>query len=308
MSEGISYSDYQKSGSTLDYSEWANSVLSSDKKLINFDDLGNLAKNFGIADLSEALFNFNKSEDDLRAYFESQEARQGAIISEGRVKDEEHFRTENREFWDYTSGKNGVFETAVWLPFFGDGKKYDTRMDAVDTALSVIQSQIGDPVNHTVISGLEEISRKIGEDSEYTVISVLQSINSNIIDTFVQSNSKFQLCLADWIRYIAESSDYTSTVSKSSAWSDFKASEYDQQTEATLALANALQVFSAEELQKMDPQLQTNALLGEIVIILQAILQQTNTPGGLNLIDAISALGLGMTTTTGTTTTTTTTT
>ena len=75
-----------------------------------------------------------------------------------------------------------------------------------------------------------------------------------------------------------------------------KNAEQDKQTQATLALANALGVFTSGELQKMDPQLQTNVLLGEIVVLLQTIMQQSNTQfGGLSLPDTLSALGFGIT-------------
>jgi hypothetical protein len=58
-----------------------------------------------------------------------------------------------------------------------------------------------------------------------------------------------------------------------------------------------MNAFSVDELKKLDPQLQTNVLLGKIVIILESIMQQNNNQmGGLGLIDTISALGLGMTT------------
>ena len=273
-----------------------NEEKKSNTKLTLTDWL-NSAKEWGISNIEDALSDFGISMEEVSDYFQTFKASQGANIEENRKKDEELFRNENRGFWDYDNGTNGVFESAIWLPFFGDGQKYDTRMDAVESGLSTIQAQLGNHQQHTVISGIEELSRKLGDDSEFTVISILESINSNINDTFVISSSTFQQCLADWMRYIAESQDYTKTISKSQAWQDYRYAEADQQTEATLALANALQVFSAEELQKMDPQLQTNALLGEIVIILQAIMQQTNTPGGLNLIDTISALGLGMTST-----------
>lgn len=124
-------------------------------------------------------------------------------------------------------------------------------------------------------------------------------IHNDLTTTFISTSSVFQRCLADQIRYITASADYTKSLSRSTAWSDLQSAEKDQQTEATLALANALSVFSAEELQKMDPQLQTNALLGEIVIILQAIMQQNNTVGGgMSLPDSLSALGLGITRTT----------
>ena len=265
-------------------------------KTMSYDYWVASAKDKGISDFSEALKNYGKTEEEVRAYFEANQAQEGAKQETARKEDEQKFRDENRDFWDYSSGSTGVFQTAMWIPFFGSGQKYDTRMDAVDSALSNIRSRIGKNEKHTVISGLEEISRKLGEDNEFTVISVLSQIRSDISNTFVTKSSVFQKCLADWTRYIAESAEYSKSVSKSSAWSDFKNAEKDQQTEATLALANALAVFSADELKKMDPQLQANVLLGEILVILQTIMQQNNTTaGGLSLPDTLSALGFGMT-------------
>ena len=253
------------------------------------------AKDYGIEDIQTALDDYGITPETLEGYFEEYRSGISGTKEEERKQNIQDFIEENRAFWDYTSGSSGIFQTAMWLPFFGDGRKYDTRMDSVDTALANIQSQLGNQDRHTVISGIEELSRKLGDDSSHTVISALETMHETFTDTFVDTSSVFQRCLADWIRYIAESKEYTSTIDKSQAWNDFKYAEQDQRTEATLALANALQVFSADELQKMDPQLQANALLGEIVIILQAIMQQTNTPGGLNLIDAISAMSVGMT-------------
>ncbi len=254
------------------------------------------AKDKGISDFSEALKNYGKTEEEVRAYFDANQAQEGAKQETARKEDEQRFRDENREFWDYSSGHTGVFQTAMWIPFFGDGQKYDTRMDALDTALFQIRTRIGSAEKHTIISGIEELSRKLGEDNEFTVIGVLSQIHADISNTFVSTSSVFQRCLADWTRYITESEAFSKTISKSSAWSDLKNAEKDQQTEATLALANALGVFSAEELKKMDPQLQANVLLGEILVVLQTIMQQNNTTaGGLSLPDTLSALGFGMT-------------
>jgi hypothetical protein len=44
-----------------------------------------------------------------------------------------------------------------------------------------------------------------------------------------------------------------------------------------------------------DPQVQTNTLLSQILIVLEAILQAENTSGGASLATALSALGLGLT-------------
>ena len=264
-------------------------------KTMSYENWVATAKDRGISDFAEALKTYGRTEEEVRAYFESNQAQEGARQEVARKEDEQLFRDENRQFWDYANG-NGIFQSAIWFPFFGSGQKYDVRMDAVDSALTNIQHRIGSANKHTVISGIEELSRKLGDDTDNTVISELDAIRVDISNTFVSTSSLFQRCLRDWVRYIEASNTYTNTVTRSEAWSSLQQAEKDQQTEATLALANALGVFSAEELKKMDPQLQANVLLGEIVVILQTIMQQNNSQaGGLQLIDTMSALGLGIT-------------
>ena len=250
------------------------------------------ARDYGIADLPQALEDAGHSMEEFRAYFEANEALHGASAEQARKDDEQAFRDETRKFWDFTSGSSGIFQTTMWLPFLNDdfrpffssGARYDQRMDLIDSALVSVQAKE------------DIISDKLGDASKFTVISVLESINSNLISTFVQSNSTFQKCLADWMRYIAATKEYKSEVSNAQSWSDLKRAEGDKQNETLLALAQAMNVFSADELKKLDPQMQANALLGKIVIILEAMMQQQNTQaGGLSLLDTMSALGLGIT-------------
>lgn len=257
-------------------------------KDMSYEQWVSSAKNFGISDFSAALDQYGRTEAELRNYFEQNEAAQGAAEKERREQ-------EVRDFWDYKSGTSGIFQSAMWLPFFGDGMKYDTRMDAVDTALTTILERIGTGENHTVISGIEELSRKLGDDTKTNVIGVLATIEADIAATFM-SGSKFQTVLADWTRYMASRDTvYNPNVTKAASWGNLKAAEGDKQNETLLALANAMNVFSADELKKLDPQLQANALLGEIVIILQAIMQQNNAQAGsISLGDSISSLALGI--------------
>ena len=288
-SQSIQDATNKKFQEFLDSAEEASKSMSYDKWLETI-------KNYGISSFEDALAEYGRTEEEIKGYFQANQAKEGAMQETARKEDEQLFRDENREFWDYANGSSGVFQTAMWLPFFGDGMKYDTRMDAVDTAMSEIQLQIGNASKYTVIGGLTEISEKLGDDTNYTVIGVLTQIRTDMSTTFVSTSSLFQRCLRDWIRYIDESKQYSATVSRAQAWSDLQSAEKDQQTQATLALANALGVFSAEELKKLDPQLQTNVLLGEIVTILQTIMQQNNTAGGgFSLIDSLSAMGFGMT-------------
>ena len=270
---------------------WLDSAAEAAKSM-TYEAFKDTARDFGIADVAEAISDYGKTEEEIRGYFEANQAKEGAIKEEDRKADEQLFRDQTRKFWDYDTGTSGIFQSAVWLPFLNDnfkpffdsGARYDQRMDAVDLALSQVNAK------------LFKLNERIGESKEFTVIGVLESIRSNLISTFVSTNSSFQKCLADWVRYIASSKAYNTKISEASAWSELRNAEGDRQNETLLALANAMNVFSAEELQKLDPQMQANALLGKIVIILEAMMQQQNTQaGGLSLPDTLSALGFGMT-------------
>ena len=62
--------------------------------------------------------------------------------------------------------------------------------------------------------------------------------------------------------------------------------------DAVLALAKALTTNTTE---LKDPAVQTNVLLSQILIVLEAIMQAENTSGGATLATTLSALGLGLT-------------
>lgn len=265
-------------------------------KTMSHEQFLETARDYGISDLGAALEEVGYTQDQLKEYFEANETMHGAVAEQARKEDEQAFRDETRKFWDYTSGTSGIFQMAMWSPFlndnfkpfFDEGARFDQRMDIIDQALTSIQLK-------------EDIlSEQLGDNADFTVISALTELNTNIETTFVRSGSAFQKCLADWVRYIAATKAYTNEISSAQSWSDLKRAEGDAQNETLLALANAMNVFSADELKKLDPQMQANALLGEMVILLQTLVQQNNTQaGGLSLPDTLSALGLGITNRTG---------
>ena len=271
------------------FQSWLDSAEEASKSM-SYENWLTTARDYGIADYAEALSNYGKTESEIKAYFDANQAREGALQEAARKEDEQNFRDETRKFWDYESGTSGIFQTAMWAPFLNEnfkpffdlGGRYDKRMDIVDLSMSEANTTLTD------------IDNKIGDAGRFTVISVLTAINDNIQNTFVSTSSTFQKCLADWIRYISDVNDYTNTISNANAWNELQNAESDRNNETLLALANAMNEFSAEQLSTLDPTLQTNVLLGKIVIILEAIMQQNNT-GGMSMIDTMSALGLGAT-------------
>lgn len=258
-------------------------------KTMSYDEF---LKNSGYDDFEGFLEeNTDVTREQLRAYFDSAKGAAGSEIEEDRKKNIQDFIDTSRTYWSYSSG---TFEAWIWNPFLTNYFKpffdketgtFVKRMDNVDTALATIQAK-----QDTLIA-------EIGADNNYTVISVLMEINTRMYDTFIKEDTNFQKCLKDWVRYIGESAKYQTKISNAQAWNDLQNAEEDRKNETLLALANSMNAFSAEELQKLDPQLQTNALLGKIVIILEAIMQQNNNQAGsFGLIDQLSAMGFGMTT------------
>ena len=258
----------------------------------SFDEWYSSYSKYGIANANEALGTYGKSKEEVRAYFESLQGQQGATAENARKEDQDQFRTDVRTYWNF---KEGTYQSIIWNPFINDyispfftpeSGRYDVTMALVNTALTNIQAK-----QDIMIS-------QIGDAKNYTVIGALTTIINQIQTTFINGNSFFQRCLADWIKYIASKTKYQTDLVADDirAWSDMAKAKDSESKQASLALANALNEFTAKQIQELDPQLQANVLLGKIVIILEAIMQQNNTVGGgLSLIDTLSALSVGKT-------------
>ena len=258
----------------------------------SFDEWYSSYSKYGIANANEALGTYGKSKEEVRAYFESLQGQQGATAENARKEDQDQFRTDVRTYWNF---KEGTYQSIIWNPFINDyispfftpeSGRYDVTMALVNTALTNIQAK-----QDIMIS-------QIGDAKNYTVIGALTTIINQIQTTFVNGNSFFQRCLADWIKYIASKTKYQTDLVADDikAWSDMAKAKDSEGKQTSLALANALNEFTAKQIQELDPQLQANVLLGKIVIILEAIMQQNNTVGGgLSLIDTLSALSVGKT-------------
>lgn len=245
--------------------------------------------------LVEGLKEYNLTEEEFKDYFEGLRSGASGQREEDRKDNIQAYIKESRDFWGLTSDGAGTFKKNLWEPFYdkNDGT-YITNMNLVHTALSNIQGQLGDEETEaTVIYNLDKIKDSIGASENNTVISLLEKIESDLDTAFIQS--PFEQCLEDWLSYVTSKGTYKETVNSAQAWADLKSAEEDQKNETLLALANAMNAFSDTELQGLDPQLQANVLLGKIIIILEAIMQQNNSSiGGFGLGDSISAIGMGI--------------
>jgi hypothetical protein len=265
---------------------------------ISYDDW--VKSQFGDRDsYLEAIQSYGTSEAIVKSRFEATQARAGAAVDEVRAdaafafnQDARNALKEMRDYWGYnTSAKgvyreniwqpymdfwdidNGNYRTQFWDPFYADNAKFDTRISEVlAEMINERDNWIGDP------------------SADGTVRGLLSTLNDNL----VEFNNDFNDWVTNWTDYYVNHILYTERTGQSAVWEDMIQAERAETQDSILAIANSLTELSNLEDLK-DPTVQSNVLLAKIVVILESIMQQNNSTGGLSLIDSLSAMSLGIT-------------
>lgn len=125
----------------------------------------------------------------------------------------------------------------------------------------------------------------LNSDSQMQSMIDLTTSGNDLISKILAKNTEFKQAFDDYfVNHILYSKSYDhAAVTKIQNDEKYKSSD------AIYALADAL--TSAKDLT--DPTLQTNAILSQILIVVQSIMQQNNTSGRLTLPDAIAAMATG---------------
>lgn len=125
----------------------------------------------------------------------------------------------------------------------------------------------------------------LNSDSQMQSMIDLTTAGNDLIAKILAKNTEFKQAFDDYfVNHILYSKSYDhAAVTKIQNDEKYKSSD------AIYALADAL--TAATDLT--DPTLQTNAILSQILIVVQSIMQQNNTSGRLTLPDAIAAMATG---------------
>ena len=140
-----------------------------------------------------------------------------------------------------------------------------------------------------------EIQRQSKEETfwdkmqEYSAELVeLTTYNNKVLDDIYKKNTEWYDA---WVDYFVNHTAYFNSYNHEDV-EKVRLAEKGESQDAVYALAEALTQNSTELL---DPTLQTNALLSQILIVVNAIMQQNNQAGsGLSLPDTLSGLALGI--------------
>lgn len=116
----------------------------------------------------------------------------------------------------------------------------------------------------------------------------LQTYANEVMDAIYAKEVQFYNA---WVDYFVKHTAYTNAYDHSTV-SKVQSAEKGKSQDAVYALAEALTKNSVDLL---DPTIQTNALLSQILVVVNAIMQQNNESStGTSLPDALSALAMGL--------------
>ena len=99
-----------------------------------------------------------------------------------------------------------------------------------------------------------------------------------------------QLFYTSWVDYFINHKYYDASGYDYSKVAEIQKKEQKEKDSAIYALAEAL---SQNTVDLRDPAVQTNALLSQILIVVNAIMQQNNLPGSSALLGSLAGLAMG---------------
>jgi hypothetical protein len=148
----------------------------------------------------------------------------------------------------------------------------------------------------TQIAAQEKLDREQREEAFWKNSVDLLTDNNSFLESILDTSSKihdvFKTYLSEWEDYFINHTVYNSAYTHDTVDKILRA-EKDKSETAIYALADALTENDVKLL--LDPTVQTNALLSQILKVVNAMLnQQSSGVGGVSLAETIAGLSLGI--------------
>lgn len=121
---------------------------------------------------------------------------------------------------------------------------------------------------------------------------MLSTINTNTQTWMDKIYSKEAQFYDEWVKYFVEHSVYKSSYNHS----DVDRIKNDQNAEQSASIYALAEALTQSTVDLKDPTIQTNALLSQILLVLNSIMQSTNTKSsvGTSLVEELNALAMGL--------------
>ena len=290
------------------------------KKGKSYSDWAASASKYGISDLSSALTAAGYSESDIKNYFQDKETEQGVAEQQVIREEEKLFRDTGVQFWgtDFPTFKDALFiDTAKMIENqatqITNQESMITNQSVMITNQSTMIEKLGSIINNQVDW------KDFFSSTWATWISADGAYNTYLRKAVIDDgwNSYFQkgwieLTKTGWNEFFNKSTDFFSQFidhfinytyysgREGYSYSDVERIQAekakDERGDAVYALSEML---TKNLLDLKDPTVQTNTLLAQILIVVNAIKNQTdetNTGTATStLAETLSALALGLT-------------
>ena len=233
----------------------------------SYEEWASTASDFGISDFAKALESAGYTVSSVQEWFSQKEGETAADAQHERNVREDKFWEQGTNFW----------ETRFWSEY---NDPLFTHMDTIETKLQDLYDQQGLWMKSWQADWLETRWDTIfSKEASSPFMTMYREISDYVLNRSYYGGSK--------------------DATQSQLWESLTKVTEDAKNEDRESTANRIgQVLSDTMLgaDQTDPTLQTNILLGQILVYVGQIVQQTNgAVGGVSLIDQLSAMSLGLT-------------
>lgn len=270
-----------ESQSATKMSDWVDAMKSYISEGKTYQDWYNSASDYGFSDIDSTLSDLGYSQQDLQNMYLD-------ASTDYAVQQEVARRAQESQFY---SDAIGWIENTYPADYENWNLKYDTNVASWFTTFTEQMSSWQTLYTDTMTALTEHLDMNFKSWTElYTEYTdETHKFQKSQINQF--DESFINDFLYEWKDYyIGNHTHYRESTSFDSAIHTIN-SEKSQTGEAVLALAQSL---TKDYKDLADPAVQTNVLLGQVVILLQSILTAQTSGSGLTLPTALSALGLNI--------------
>lgn len=203
-------------------------------------------------------------------------------------KEQREFWTDHRAFWQETRDEWALVEEyRVWEKEFR-GRQEQFWEDAKtawanDLALDLVYFTQDLDDNITTHGKLDDVITLVTYGN--SVLDAILSSNKGVSDTLDEF-------LLEWKKYFVLHEAYKNAYDSS----DVEKIQREEKGEASTAVYRLAEALTNNDTELLDPVMQTNALLSQILLVAQAIMQQNNstTGGNASLFSSLQATALGL--------------
>lgn len=235
------------------------SITGDGKTRDSFESWLSKSSKYGITDLESALKEEGLTEANLRQRWNEIESEQAGKALAAEQEREDKFWAAGTNFWETVH------------------PDWQTVMNAYQEKMIVNQENA-----YALMSMYFEIM----SENQSQQIELL-TYNNKVADKIFNKEKEFY---DGWVDYYVNHTAYSKETLNAYSVAGIKNAEKNESGDAVLALAKAL---TQNTVDLKDPAVQTNALLSQILIVAEAIMQQNNSTSGV-LPTSLAALGLGI--------------